>query len=347
MEINFIEASIQNIYIHKVGNKISDEGFSLSKNEVVLDNELNTLLTHYFLSHFKSDEQYHFFHDTDLSFNETHSYVSEMFKNPDLMLEQSSNLAQHLYNKSAHPKIKGGEFYAVYIRNCILDGEVLNAVGLFKSENKDTFFEVEQIPDGYEVESKKGLNINKLDKGALIFNKKKENGFIVSVVDNTNRGIEAQYWKEDFLGVQPLKNEFHQTNEFLGIAKKYVTQQLAEDFDVTKADQIDLLNRSVEYFKTNDKFEKEEFEKSVFQEEQLIESFKSFDNSYRDNNEVDISDSFEISSQAVKKQARAFKSVLKLDKNFHIYIHGDKELIEKGVEKDGRKFYKIYYEDEK
>ena len=138
-----------------------------------------------------------------------------------------------------------------------------------------------------------------------------------------------------------------QTNEFLGIAKKYVTQQLADDFDVTKADQIDLLNRSVEYFKTNEKFEKEEFEKTVFQKEQLIKSFKSFDNSYRDNNEVEISDSFEISSQAVKKQARAFKSVLKLDKNFHIYIHGNKELIEKGVEKDGRKFYKIYYEDEK
>ena len=48
----------------------------------------------------------------------------------------------------------------------------------------------------------------------------------------------------------------------------------------------------------------------------------------------------------MKKQSRAFKSVLKLDKNFHIYIHGDRELIEQGGDKDGRKFYKIYYEDE-
>jgi hypothetical protein len=48
----------------------------------------------------------------------------------------------------------------------------------------------------------------------------------------------------------------------------------------------------------------------------------------------------------VKKQARVFKSVLKLDKNFHIYIHGNRELIEQGVEKDGRKFYKIYFEKE-
>ncbi len=42
-----------------------------------------------------------------------------------------------------------------------------------------------------------------------------------------------------------------------------------------------------------------------------------------------------------------FKSVLKLDKNFHIYIHGDKELIEKGYDDAvGKKFYKIYYDEE-
>ena len=75
-------------------------------------------------------------------------------------------------------------------------------------------------------------------------------------------------------------------------------------------------------------------------------NFNVFSTQYRQNNEIDIEDSFDISSQAVKKQARAFKSVLKLDKNFHIYIHGNKEMIEKGVEKDGRKYYKIYYETE-
>lgn len=62
---------------------------------------------------------------------------------------------------------------------------------------------------------------------------------------------------------------------------------------------------------------------------------------------IDLSNSFEISSQAVKKQTRVFKSVLKLDKNFHIYIHGNKELIEQGIEKDGRKYYKIYYQNER
>ena len=57
--------------------------------------------------------------------------------------------------------------------------------------------------------------------------------------------------------------------------------------------------------------------------------------------------SFVISPAAVKKQARNFKSVLKLDKNFHIYIHGDKDLIEQGFdEKKNMNYYKVYYKQE-
>ena len=75
----------------------------------------------------------------------------------------------------------------------------------------------------------------------------------------------------------------------------------------------------------------------------MIKSFRNFDSNYRQDNDIVLLDSFEISPQAVKKQARVFKNVLKLDKNFHIYIHGNRELIEQGMEKDGRKYYKIYY----
>ena len=52
-------------------------------------------------------------------------------------------------------------------------------------------------------------------------------------------------------------------------------------------------------------------------------------------------------TQAVKKQARVFKSVIKLDKNFHIYVHGNRELIEKGYDGAmGKHYYKIYFDVE-
>jgi hypothetical protein len=174
----------------------------------------------------------------------------------------------------------------------------------------------------------------------------KDNGYVLSIIDNTNKGSEAQYWKDNFLSVQPKKNEYHQTNQFLGIAKQFVTKQLDEDFEVSKTDKIDFLNRSVNYFKKNETFDKQEFEEQVFGDSNVIESFRKFDQTYRQENELELSDNFEISAQAVKKQARVFKNVLKLDKNFHIYIHGNREMIEQGIDENGRKYYKIYYEEE-
>lgn len=346
MNFTFIEAVITDFYVHKVGNKIADEEYFIAKRNVNADNDLKTLLSHYFLSSFKSEELYRFNHDIELPLNEVYSCIRKIFSNPSTLYEQSINLAKHLYNQSVHPKIKGGEFYVVFFKDCILNGESLDAIGLFKSENKDTFLEVEQIKDGFDIESRKGININKLDKGCLIFNTQKDNGFAVTIIDNTNKGNEAQYWKDNFLSVTTLNNDFHQTNQFLGIAKQFVTKQLSEDFEVSKTDKIDFLNRSVDYFKKHETFDKQEFETEVFGDSDVIKSFQKFDQTYRQENEVELSDNFEISSQAVKKQARVFKNILKLDKNFDIYIHGNRQLIEQGIDENGRKYYKIYYENE-
>ena len=340
------DSKLQELIIHNVGNKTLGDDLILSKKSVSLSDELQNILSQYFLASFKSEENYSFYHDTTLSLNEVFSYVSEVFSNPETIKNQSVNLAKHLYNKSVHPMIKGGEFYVIYFKECVFQNETIDAIGLFKSENKDIFLEVERVEEGFEIGSRKGININKLDKGCLIFNTEKENGYIVSIIDNTNKGSEAQYWKDQFLGVQVLNNEYHQTNQFLGITKQFVTKQLDEVFEVSKADKIDLLNRSVDYFKSHDQFDKEEFEAEVFVDKNLIQSFQQFDETYRKENEVELSDNFVISEQAVKKQARVFKNVLKLDKNFHIYIHGNREMIEQGVDENGRKFYKIYYNEE-
>jgi hypothetical protein len=307
---------------------------------------LNFALLNLFFSCLKLDELYQFYHDIDLSMSEVYSCVKKIFDYPDNLIEQSINLAKHLYNQSVHPKIKSGEFYVVYFKDCIFNGETIDSIGLFKSENKDTFIEIEQVKDGFEMESKQGININKLDKGCLIFNTDQNNGYVLSIIDNTNRGKEAQYWKDDFLNVRPRKNEYHQTNQFLGITKQFVTKQLDGEVELSKADKIDFLNRSVDYFKKHETFDKNEFEQEVFGESKVIELFRKYDQTYRQENKVELSDNFAISTQAVKKQARVFKSVLKLDKNFHIYIHGNRELIEQGTDENGRKYYKIYYENE-
>jgi hypothetical protein len=200
--------------------------------------------------------------------------------------------------------------------------------------------------DNFELNLEEGINCEKLDKGCLIFDDEANKGYRLCIVDKANKSLEAHYWRDSFLQIRPCKDEYHQTKDFLSLAKTYVTAGLTADFEVNKTEQIELLNRSMEYFKTHESFNKGEFEREVFQDTAVIKSFRSFDKMYREDNDIEFPDNFDISDKAVKKQSRVFKSVLKLDKNFHIYIHGNKELIEQGVEKDGRKFYKIYYTQE-
>jgi len=344
--IKFHNIQLRKIAVHKVGNKSLDEGLILTNSLIELGDEtLTNLFLKYFLTSFSDTELFEFHNDIGVEQNEIFTVTKKIFESPNSVLSQSKSIAQHLYSCSTHPKIKSGELFVAYFKDIIIDDEVTEAIGIFKSESKDSFLKVDFDGKTSLVDYDEGTNTNKLDKGCLIFNASNEK-YRVCIVDNANKANEAHYWKDTFLQLRPIANEFHQTNQFLGIAKNFVTKQLDEEFEVSKADKIDLLNRSVEYFKTHETFDKKEFEEEVFQDSGIIKSFRNFDNSYRQENEIEITDNFDISPQAVKKQARVFKSVLKLDKNFHIYIHGNREMIEQGVEKDGRKYYKIYYNEE-
>ncbi len=340
--IDFTGVTLETIYIHKVGNKLRDEGIEVSdKNPILESEDTEKYLLSYFLSPFSNNEVYNFHYPTDLDLNDTYIFAKRIFANPENFYDLSIDLSKHLYAKSLHPKINSGEFCVCYFKDCLFEGKKTNAIGLFKSEKKDVFLKL----NSSKVRHENGVHIKKLDKGCLIFNIEEENGFKVCIVDS-NKSNETQYWKDDFLCIRPANDNYHFTKDFLSITKNFVTKQLEQDFEVSKADQIDFLNRSVDYFKNNEKFDKHEFEDKVFVDDSIIESFQKFNENYRQEYDVPVSDNFEISKQAVKKQARVFKSVLKLDKNFQIYIHGDRELIEQGIEKDGRKFYKIYYTDE-
>lgn len=341
----FTESAIEQIALHYVGNKINNENVHFAKAALSLDEETGDLLSHYFLTPFKSNEYFNLYHDSDLKYNEVFGFVSEIFDAPESLPEQSKNLAKHLYEQSTHPKIKGGEFYTVYFSDCIVDGETVDAVGVFKSENKDTFLKVFPKGEGFEIESVQGVNINKLDKGCLIFNTEREKGYLVAVVDNTNKGAEAQYWMDEFLHARQRKDEYYNTQNVLSMAKHFITEELPQQFEVSKADQVDLLNRSVKFFKEKDNFNLKEFANEVMEQPELVKSFTKYKSSFEQDFDMDIADNFEISETAVKKQARVFKSVIKLDKNFHIYIHGNRDLIEQGEDKKG-KFYKVYYTEE-
>lgn len=348
--INLSNTKIDKICMHYIGNKSKNEGVKLSSNLLFVDAFLESILIKYFLSSFKQNELYEFYHETHIKYNETYNYIQELFDDKDRILEQSIALAKHLYKNSSHPQIKSGEFYVILFKNCLINKEVVNAIGLFKSENKDTFLKISPKNNEFEIKSEQGININKLDKGCIVFNTEKDNGYLLSIVDNTNKSIanQAQYWIEDFLQIKRHEDSYFQTEKVLSLCKDFATQELASNEDISKVDQAIFLNKTISFLHENTSFNIDEFEKKVFYGTKLSENFQEYREKYQEENKFELADGFDISNVALKKQSNIYQSVIKLDNNFHIYIHGDSDLIQNGIDKDtGMKYYRFLYNEER
>jgi hypothetical protein len=346
--IEYTNAVIEKVSVHNVGNKTNGEELHLSESLLdISDVNVRELLSKFFLTPFSAPEYHSFtFSNDDFTLNPVYIFVSQIFEDTKQFQKTSLDIASHLYELAIHPQIKPGDLFITYFSEIVVEDEVTDAIGIFKSETRQSFLKLNRELNSFSIRCEDGINIDKLDKGCLIFNTDKESGYKICILDKSNKTTEAQYWKDSFLQLKPYSDVYHYTKDLMNITKYYIAKELPDEFDINKTDQIDLLNRSAEYFKTHDTFDKSDYEKKVFIDSKMIKSFRNFDESFRNENNIDSEDSFEISSTAVKEGLRLFKSVLKLDKNFHIYIHGDVELIKQGIEKDGRKFYKIYYEKE-
>lgn len=333
------------IVVHRVGNKINQEALILSQEELQLDEEMKELLQDFFLKAFKSEEQFRFYSDSYLVNNPVFSSVSEIFEDPEKFLWESENIARHLYDITENPRVQSGELFVVYFEGDEnSDGSKIDSIGIFKTENKNPFLKIFPKNESFEIDKDYGIGLSKLDKGCIVYNQFKETGYAVSVVDNNKNG-DMYYWFEDFLKVQQRDDEYFHTQETLAVYKDFITKQLPQEFEVSKADQADFLNKSLTFFKEKEEFKYDDFVNEVLEDKNVIESFGNFKSDYESDMQVSISEDFAINTAAVKKNQRYFKSVIKLDKNFHIYIHGDRKKIETGQDENG-KYYRLYFEEE-
>ncbi|MFB6319233.1 nucleoid-associated protein [Saccharicrinis sp. FJH54] len=344
--IDYSEATIRQLIVHHIGYKPYDEGCKLSENLLSLqqDNPLSPLLLQYFLKTFKPDIQYNF---ADPDINPVIQEVDQIFENAETITESSKKLAELLYETSTHPKIKAGDFYVANIDNVKLYGEAYRCIGLFKSETKETYLKVYTGDQKFGIEPKEGISIKKLDKGALIFRNQETGEYIISIVDSISKGDEAVYWKTDFLGLIPREDNFFMTQNYLSLCKDFVTDVYNAENRVDRSEQADLLNRSIDYFGKNKDFDLSDFESQVIENPETIKAFEDYREFYENERQIPLEDAFSIEPDAVKKHKRFFKSVIKLDKNFHVYVHGNKQLIERGYDQQKKMhFYQLYFDYE-
>lgn len=344
--MDLTNAILEKVSVHAVGNKGTGGELTTSKKPLSLTEQEKKNLAAALLGRFNTEQdKYAFHHPTSLEYNEVFNYCLEIMSDETPFQKGTTQIAKHLYESSTHPKIKAGELYVCYFSNCLIDNKPHDAIGIYKTESKSQFLDLD-VANDFTMNMREGVELTKMDKGALVLSSNAEEGFDVLVFD-TNRGEEAIFWTEAFLNIVPQATEYYNTNQVMTVARQFIEKQIPQEYDVTKTDQIDYLNRSLEYFKSNNEFDKKHFEKEVFGDAGVIKSYRNFEQSYSEENDIDFADSFSISTQALKKQARVYKSILKLDKNFHVYIHGNTDLIEKGYDASvGKNYYKIYFDEE-
>lgn len=342
-------ANLRKFAITWVGNKGRYEGVGIPKHTLTTLHDVahEMMLTAMLKPFEKTEEFFYFFHEEDVSNHQVYQSCHAIFQDPDNLSEEAAKLAQLLYEHSELPKIQGGEFFVGYFDEVLLQDEPCQAIGLWKVQSKDPFFKVERTAESFALQVVDGIPSGKPELAALVFNLDEAEGYRLCAIDSVSKKDERSFWKDDFLRLRPLEDNYFNTRHYISLSSEFIAQRLPRSFGMDRTDQIDLLNRSAIYFKENEQFEVDDFTKTLFEEEPQREAFKEFRDEYARAYAVPLEDKFDISNQAVKKEFKVFKSVIKLDKNFHIYVHGRRDLIERGFdESKGKKYYKVYFDDE-
>lgn len=350
MIYDITNAGISQLVIHKIGSHeeniptvYSNKCLQFSEDSIVPDH-----LKQYFLATFHEPNLYHLEGENGTENNLVYQIACSIFDNTSTFYENSRVLADLLYKSSTNPNIKPGEFYVTLFENVhILDEDVM-CLGLFKSETKETFLKIKPENGLIDIECEEGINIKKLDKGCLIFNVERENGFIVSIVDKTSKNNEAVFWKDDFLGLNVREDNNFDTMNYLNICKEFVDQVYSPVNDVPRENQIDLQNRTIDYFKNNEEFNEDVFKTEVLGgNDSIVQAFDDCKENYENERGININKEFTISNDVVKQENKKFKSVIKLDKNFHVYVHGNQNMIQRGYDEEKKlNYYTLYFATE-
>ncbi len=344
--INLYPSHIESISLHRVGNKSKGEPIFLSASPSSPDDETKGLLKEYFFRPFREKEEnyYRLSHEAGLEFNPVYTLATAIFNQPSSVHLHTRELAAHLYDQSVHPHIKSGEVYVAYITDVLLDNKKVDAVGIFKSELKHDFLQFEEKGNNLDIRVMQGVNLGKLDKGCLIFNTLKEEGYKVLSVDS-NR-YDARYWLNQFLGVEALADENFYTRNYLKFCQNFAKDVVlpAED----KQQEVLFMNRAVNHFAKNSAFEESNFMNEVIENPDLIPEFRHYKVEKGPKYSIEDVSNFDIANKAVTDARKKIKNVIQLDTNIQIrldFINPESvgKFVEKGWDEERQMYYYLVY----
>jgi hypothetical protein len=154
-------------------------------------------------------------------------------------------------------------------------------------------------------------------------------------------------WSQQLFPFQRQQDEAFHAKEFFKLCKSFSEEVLVKNQGQDREQQVEFLSDSLELTRQTGEVNFEQFRQEVLKEPAVIDAFEDYKEKYAGERQWNPPDQFAV-SDAVQNQAKKFiKSVIKLDKNFHIYVHGNKERIEKGFDEDKKlHYYRLWFDAE-
>lgn len=324
--------SIDLATIQLVGNKTRGEGLSAAMTLADV-NKSRDFLTELIEKSFSMDDLKCFSYIDSFELNPMYQFVSKIFDDKNSFLKQSVNIATFLYDQSVHPNIRSGELY-VLLMDCEYKKKIVEAIAILKSEKKDPFLATDN--DGKEISVKTiyGTGLKGLDKGALILNTDREHGYLISTIDNTNNGSDAQYWTESFLHVANCEDDYHQTMRLMDMCKGFVKQQ-------PELDGAIMAKKTADVFAMGEAIQVDNLAEMICQSEKQRQEFDAFRQMFEREHGTFEEEINVVKKAAIRKPVTKL-ATLRLGENYEVKILNPMAKIEQGSDKEGR-FWKLYY----
>ena len=338
--INISNSTLKSISAHRMFLH-SDKRY-IKVSEMGLDTlnmQNDNALLKFLCSPFQEVINYHF---SSIDKNELYLTCLEIFSDPGIFHFKSIDCANSLYQDSPDSTVDSAEFVMIYISEILIGDELTDAIGFFLIENKSTFLKVEQLENKLSLFLTSGVLQSKIEKACLVLNDDRDSGFNVLCPRKLKSQETTRHWIEDFLNVKQKRDEYFKTDRMINLCRQFAEEGLMSD----KLDKLDLVQGTVQYLSDNDSFNMDDYERDVIRQPELIDAFQEYRDSFDEGKEA-LPDHFEISRKALSYNKRYIRSILKLDKNFHVYVHGNRENIIRGFDPDRKQYYyQLYFDQE-
>jgi hypothetical protein len=125
-----------------------------------------------------------------------------------------------------------------------------------KSESKVPFLQISERDGDLVLTTEQGIYPDKIDKGCLIINHGRADGFSVYLFDKS--GGNTQFWVRDFIGAKPVTNDDFLTRRFSELCVEFAKRGLPEE--TLAEERMEVASRAMTFLKEADEFDLAEFE---------------------------------------------------------------------------------------